>query len=118
MSKDSLSKNRNLIQNVQYVNPLAVQHNMSIAEYCRTSCSALAGVVAGILGLTGFSGFAFYLLYASFLFIGLLLKAGTNKLEWKKYFLQRSQLFTNGQWGSIFTFILSWTFLYSMVHVY
>jgi len=109
---------RKLIQNVQYVNPISVQHNMAIAEYCRTSISALSGVVAGILGLTGLAGFAFYIICALFLFGGLLLKAGTNNTESKQYFLKRTQLLVNNQMGALFTYILSWTFLYSLVHVY
>jgi len=112
------TQKRKLIQNIQYVNPASVQHNMAIAEYCRTSISALSGVVAGILGLTGLAGFAFYIVCALFLFGGLLLKSGTEKTETNQYFLKRTQLLTNGLWGAMFTYILSWTFLYSLVHVY
>lgn len=106
------------LQSVQYVNPAAVQKNMATAEYCRTSISALGGVTAGILGLTGFMGFIFYILCSLFLFCGLLLKSGTNKSTSKQYFLARRQLLFTGQFGALFTYILFWTFLYGMVHVY
>nr|CAB3242426.1 ER membrane protein complex subunit 6-like [Phallusia mammillata] len=109
---------RPLIQNVQYVNPISVRQNIATAEYCRTSVSALSGVTAGILGLTGLYGFAFYLICALSLFLGLVLKAGGRKSSSKQYFMARRQLLLNGQMGALFTYILFWTFLYGMVHVY
>jgi hypothetical protein len=45
----------------------------------------------------------------------LLWKAGYH---WKKFFGSRQQLLTNGFFGQLFTYVLFWTFLYGMVHVY
>ena len=103
---------------IQYINPIMVRHNMAKAEYARTSISALSGVSAGILGLTGLYGFAFYILCALGLFVGLLLKSGGGQPQSKQYFLSRKQLLFSGQIGALFTYILFWTFLYGMVHVY
>ena len=103
---------------VQYINPLMVRHNMAKAEYARTSISALSGVTAGILGLTGLYGFAFYLVCALGLFIGLVMKSGGGKSDSMQYFMSKKQLLFNGQFGALFTYILFWTFLYGMVHVY
>ncbi|CAK8680089.1 unnamed protein product [Clavelina lepadiformis] len=103
---------------IQYINPMMVRFNMSTAEYARTSVSALSGVVAGILGLTGLVGFAFYIFCALALFAGLVLKTGGKKSESKRFFLSRRQLLLSGQFGAIFTYVLFWTFLYGMVHVY
>ncbi|KAI1287955.1 ER membrane protein complex subunit 6 [Halotydeus destructor] len=93
----------------------AIRQNYSILEYCRSSMSALAGCTAGILGLTSLYGFAFYFIMAVILWLLVLAKAGSN---WKKYFTSRSSILTSGLFGGIFTYILFWTFLYGMVHVY
>ena len=93
----------------------SIRHNSAIVEYCRTSMSALSGATAGITGLTGLYGFIFYFLTAFMLSFMLLLKAGS---QWQKFFRGRGSLFTGGLMGGLFTYILFWTFLYGMVHVY
>ena len=103
---------------MQLINPIMVRYNMGKAEYARTSISALSGVTAGILGLTGLHGFIFYVICALGLFLGLILKSGGSKLKSRQYFLSRKQLLFSGQFGALFTYILFWTFLYGMVHVY
>lgn len=70
---------------------------------------------AGIMGLTGIIGFLFYLVSVLGLWFLLLMKAGSN---WKKYFINRQSLLTNGLLGALCTYVLFWTFLYGMVHVY
>ncbi|KAK3772266.1 hypothetical protein RRG08_046851 [Elysia crispata] len=94
---------------------LSLRQNASILEYCRTSMSALSGATAGILGLTSLWGFIFYFITALMLSVALLMKAGTR---WNSYFMTRSVLFSNGLLGGLFTYVLFWTFLYGMVHVY
>ncbi|XP_034252705.1 ER membrane protein complex subunit 6 [Thrips palmi] len=93
----------------------AVRNNAAVVEYCRTSMSALSGSTAGILGLTGFLGFGFYVFAVFGLWCLILLKAG---VRWEKYFTNRRSLLTNGFLGGLVTYILFWTFLYGMVHVY
>lgn len=93
----------------------AVRHNLGLLEYCRTSMAALSGSTAGILGLTGLFGFAFYFINAVVLWLFLLSKAGS---DWQKFFRSRTQLLTSGFFGGLITYILFWTFLYGMVHVY
>merc|ERR1719184_680300 len=75
----------------------------------------LSGGVAGILGLSTLYGFAFYAVSVVVLWLMILWKAGS---EWKKYFGSRQALLTNGFFGQMFTYVLFWTFLYGMVHVY
>ncbi len=94
---------------------LSMRQNAAILDYCRTSMSALSGATAGIIGLTGLYGFVFYFISALMLSLMLLFKAGS---DWNKYFLRRSVFFTSGLFGGLFTYILFWTFLYGMVHVY
>ena len=38
--------------------------------------------------------------------------------SWRKFFGSRQTLLTNGFFGQMFTYLLFWTFLYGMVHVY
>ncbi|KAK7097850.1 ER membrane protein complex subunit 6-like [Littorina saxatilis] len=94
---------------------LSVRQNNAILEYCRTSMSALSGATAGIMGLTGLLGFIFYFVSAFSLSAFLTVKAGSR---WSSFFTTRRVLFINGLFGGLFTYILFWTFLYGMVHVY
>ncbi|VUZ46190.1 unnamed protein product [Hymenolepis diminuta] len=93
----------------------AAQNNHRIVSYCRTSLAALAGVTAGILGLTGIIGFIFY--FACSMFLSLLFFQKTGR-EWKRYFLSKYTVFTSLIFGETLTYILCWTFIYGMVHVY
>ncbi|XP_056662933.1 ER membrane protein complex subunit 6 [Monodelphis domestica] len=98
-----------------FISEAAVRGNAAVLDYCRTSVSALSGATAGILGLTGLYGFVFYFLASTLLSLLLALKAGRR---WNKYFKSRRPLFTGGLVGGLFTYVLFWTFLYGMVHVY
>lgn len=99
----------------QFISEVAVRGNAAVLDYCRTSVSALSGATAGILGLTGLYGFVFYFMSAFLLSVLLILKAGRR---WNKFFKSRRLLFTGGLVGGLFTYVLFWTFLYGMVHVY
>merc|ERR1712154_472166 len=94
---------------------VSLRQNAAVLEYCRTSMSALAGATAGIMGLTSLLGFVFYFISAFVLSAFLTVKAGTR---WNSFFITRQVLFFNGLLGGLFTYILFWTFLYGMVHVY
>ena len=93
----------------------AMRRNTSIIDYCRTSGAAIAGATAGILGLTGLYGFGFFIVYSIVLSTMLAAKAGTN---WSDYFRSRRDVWFSGVLGGLFTYVLLWTFLYGMVHVY
>lgn len=99
----------------QFISESAVRGNAAVLDYCRTSVSALSGATAGILGLTALYGFVFYFLASFLLSLLLVLKSGRR---WNKYFKSRRPLLTGGLVGGLFTYVLFWTFLYGMVHVY
>ncbi|KAF7490678.1 ER membrane protein complex subunit 6 [Sarcoptes scabiei] len=93
----------------------AITHNNHLIEYCRTSMSALAGSTAGIIGFTSLYGFAFYILMVLILWLMIMSKAGPN---YHRYFTSPWSVLTNGFLGGLTTYVLFWTFLYGMVHVY
>ena len=99
----------------QVYNERAVRTNSSIIDYCRTSGAAIAGAAAGIMGLTGIYGFLFFIIFSMGLSMLLSMKAGR---DWDKYFTTKRRLWLDGVLGGLFTYILVWTFLYGMVHVY
>ncbi|XP_036613897.1 LOW QUALITY PROTEIN: ER membrane protein complex subunit 6 [Trichosurus vulpecula] len=99
-----------------FIREAAMRRNAAVLNYCRTCVSTLSGATAGILGLTSFYGFIFYFLTSTLLSLLLALKA---RRQWNKYFKPRQLLlFTGGLVGGLFTYVLFWTFLYGMVHVY
>ncbi|XP_063389533.1 ER membrane protein complex subunit 6 [Cydia fagiglandana] len=93
----------------------ALRNNGAVIEYCRTSMAALSGSTAGVLGLTSLYGFMFYVLSVVVLFIMFMVKTGPN---WHKYHISRQALLTNSFFASLCTYVLFWTFIYGMVHVY
>lgn len=95
--------------------PFSIMANNSIIDFCRTSLASMAGISAGILGLTALKGFIFYFIASLFMSILICLKAGT---QWRKFFISWWDLSTSGIFGGVFTYLLFWTFLYGMVHVY
>ena len=115
-SKTSLLKSKKVGSNFSEVlNESAIRYNDYLLDYCQTSVSALSGCTAGILGLTGLYGFLFYFICSLILSIAILIHLGKNA---QKYFLSKQTIFTNTLWSGIQTYLLFWTFLYGMVHVY
>uniref|UniRef100_A0A915KB06 ER membrane protein complex subunit 6 n=1 Tax=Romanomermis culicivorax TaxID=13658 RepID=A0A915KB06_ROMCU len=94
---------------------MAVRQNFGALEYGRTCQAAASGCAAGILGLTGFYGFAFYFICAFVQSLIWFVKMGGR---WDKFFMQKSTIWSHSLFGGLFTYVLLWTFLYGMVHVY
>ena len=94
---------------------VAVRLNENSLEQCRTSVSALSGCVAGILGLTSYKGFLFYAF--SMFFLSFLIYLYIRN-EHRKFFTSLNHIFINGFFNGLLTYVLFWTFLYGMVHVY
>lgn len=96
-------------------NEMAVRFNENSLEQCRTSVSAVAGCVAGILGLTSYKGFLFYAM--SMILLSLLIYFRIRN-EYRLFFNNSRHIFINGFLNGLLTFVLFWTFVYGMVHVY
>lgn len=98
----------------RFISQPALRKNMTINQHCMTAVYGLSGAAAGIIGLNGWSGFIFFAV-AGMLLVGLLqLKAGG---DWTKYFPDYKCL-RNGWMTAFKTYILFWTFLYGMIHIY
>ena len=94
---------------------VVVRANENSLEQCRTSVSALSGCVAGILGLTSYKGFLFY---AVSMFLLSIILFVFIRHEHRKLFSGLNHVFTNGFFNGLLTYVLFWTFLYGMIHVY
>lgn len=93
----------------------AVRFNENSLEQCRTSVSVLAGCVAGVIGLTSYKGFVFYGL--SMILLSLIIFVFIRH-EHRKFFTSLNHVFTNGFLNGLLTYVLFWTFLYGIVHLY
>ena len=113
-SSKSSSASTRKIESVLY-SEIAVRLNENSLEQCRTSVSALSGCVAGILGLTSYKGFLFY--GFSMLFLSFLIYLYIRN-EHRKFFTSLNHIFINGFLNGLLTYVLFWTFLYGMVHLY
>ena len=96
-------------------NPLAIRNNLSVVDYCRAFLALISGSAAGILGLTGLQGFIFYFGLSFILSVLLVYKTGKN---WDRYYLSRWSMWGSGMLGELFTYLLVWTFMYGMIHVF
>jgi hypothetical protein len=99
----------------QVLSEMSIRYNDYLLDYCQTSMSALSGCAAGIMGLTGLYGFLFYFVASLSLSIIILLSMGTNT---NKYFLSKMNILFGTLWSGIQTYLLFWTFMFGMVHVY
>jgi ER membrane protein complex subunit 6 len=99
----------------QLFSDVSIRYNDYLLDYCQTSVSALSGCAAGIMGLTGFYGFGFYLICSLILSMIIFVTIGKNI---DKYFISKQNIVTGTLWSGIQTFLLFWTFMFGMVHVY
>ncbi|CAF1235563.1 unnamed protein product [Adineta steineri] len=113
-SISSTGSNKRKAESILY-SDTAVRFNENSLEQCRTSVSALSGCVAGIIGLTSYKGFVFY--GFSMLLLSLMIFAFIRH-EHRKFFTNLNHVFVNGFFNGLLTYVLFWTFLYGMVHVY
>ncbi|CAF3251057.1 unnamed protein product [Rotaria socialis] len=110
----SAPHNKRKVESILY-SDIAVRYNENSLEQCRTSVSALSGCVAGIIGLTSYKGFLFY---GFSMFLLSLLIFIFIRHEHRKFFTGLNHVFVNGFFNGLLTYVLFWTFLYGMVHVY
>lgn len=96
-------------------NQLAIRNNINVIDYSRAFLAVISGSSAGVLGLTGLQGFIFYFILSFIMSLLLVYKTGKH---WDRYFLSRWNIWTSGILGELFTYLLVWTFMYGMIHVF
>ncbi|CAG8676256.1 559_t:CDS:1 [Cetraspora pellucida] len=94
--------------------PENIVHNVKTITFIRSSMSAITGSAAGILGLTGYFGFIFYGITA--LFTSFLIWTLKTQTKPGIYFRSRTDVWTEGVFGGLFSYVLFWTLLYGIVH--
>lgn len=76
----------------------------------------VAGVVAGILGLQGLQGFILFLLAGAVVMIGLLTKC---QFDIPRFITATTtSLLIKALSGQALSFVLFWTLVYALVHIY
>lgn len=94
-----------------------MMHNMKQIEKFHIIVYIMAGIIAGILGVTGFAGLLLLLILTIISSIALVIRLGGNIT---KYTILPSflNLAWNGVSSQALTFVLFWTFAYTLVHIY
>ena len=79
--------------------------------------SIFIGSAAGILGLTGLVGFLFY--FISYIIVSISIAAKMN-FDVGKYFPKQTlpTFLLNGLGGQLVAYIMYWTLMYALVHLY
>jgi len=96
-------------------NPEKIANNVRIVYSSRIFLSIIAGCTAGILGLTGLIGFACYLLLCTLQTIVLLFKI---KFKVHTFYKSLFTMWLEGLVQGLLSFILFWTLIYDIVHIY
>ncbi|KAI9366011.1 Rab5-interacting protein-domain-containing protein [Zopfochytrium polystomum] len=112
----SQSASQALERKLNPISPLSLGHNFFIITYTRSMLAGVAGAAAGILGLQGIAGFVFYIFASAFM--SLLLSA-TAGFKPDRFFVNGwTAVLTGEVTGSMFSYLLFWTLVYGLVHVY
>jgi len=89
--------------------------NNYVVYFSRICVSSLAGCAIGILGITGIYGLLCYFFSYGLLTLFLLLKM---QFKTEIYFQSTSHLVWDGLFQGLLSYVLFWTLLYDIVHVY
>lgn len=88
---------------------------MTLLLHSRIFIALVVGCAVGILGFTGLTGFLFF--PVSQLGASLVVWMGA-KARYNRYFKTWRQFVLEGLTSELLTYILAWTVLYNVVHVY
>mmetsp|Transcript_21407 Transcript_21407/g.59421 ORF Transcript_21407/g.59421 Transcript_21407/m.59421 type:complete len:120 (+) Transcript_21407:152-511(+) len=95
------------------------RNNLQVVYFCRVYAAIVGGVFTGIIGVTGFFGILHLVLWQG-VFTGLLVLKSQTASKDKRYFTSMRELLLDQAFNSttLLTFILFWTFAYSLVYVF
>uniref|UniRef100_A0A7S4JIP4 ER membrane protein complex subunit 6 n=1 Tax=Paramoeba aestuarina TaxID=180227 RepID=A0A7S4JIP4_9EUKA len=95
---------------------MAYNSNVKTISRGRTALSLVLGGAAGVLGLTGLKGILFYfILSVLILGVGFLLKTQSSP---HTFVPALASYFLIGVFESMMSYLLFWTLVYDMVHVF
>eukprot|EP00742_Colponemidia_sp_Colp-10_P003606 GILJ01003838.1.p1 GENE.GILJ01003838.1~~GILJ01003838.1.p1 ORF type:complete len:114 (-),score=16.12 GILJ01003838.1:193-534(-) len=106
------SKSEDLLEQVSADKVL---HNGRVLAFCRIFASIVGGIVTGAFGLTGLEGIGMFFAFTFISSFVLFLKADMNPAP---YFKSSMDVWTGNLLGGMMSFILFWTLLYNMIHIY
>ena len=106
-----------VVDTVELFDARSSKANMGKISFVRTIATIAGGFTAGILGLTGLRGLAFYVLIYV-VTSGLLLLRMGNKVGKLVPNASPGWFLINGIGGEALAFVLYWTLMYAMVHLY
>lgn len=109
----SISKEPNQIT----LNPVVVMNNMKEVSNIRAYMIIILGCIVGILGISGYIGFVYYIITNILLSIIIIQFKFHSKLS--NYLpISIGSFIINGLSDAFLSYILFWTLLYGLVHLY
>ncbi|KAH6572387.1 hypothetical protein BASA50_007045 [Batrachochytrium salamandrivorans] len=93
-----------------------LKYNFKSIDYARSSLALFSGAAAGILGLQGLYGFLFYLVVS--LGMSLSYYFYTTGMKPAVYLPTSAQVWTQGVFTNLSSYVLFWTLAFGLVHVY
>lgn len=105
-----------LKEKVYFSDYLIARNSRSLLRQ-RSLVSMVSGAMAGILGLSGINGFILYTLCS--LCYSMMLYLFATKCKPHLYFKSPADsLLLHGVFGEFLTYLLFWTLVYGLVHIY
>lgn len=99
----------------QFLSKEAVEHNQHVSLFIQIYVFIATGCACGILGVTGLNGLVFFIAVSTLVMFLISFKMD---FQVQKYFPSTAGFLSNGIFQSSLTFVLFWTLLYNIVHVY
>mmetsp|Transcript_15970 Transcript_15970/g.40115 ORF Transcript_15970/g.40115 Transcript_15970/m.40115 type:complete len:116 (+) Transcript_15970:477-824(+) len=96
--------------------PEKIQQNARTISTCRIASAIVAGCVAGIMGMEGLSGFLLF--FVSCLVTSCMLCVRTGSVTMVDFFAKPNQVWTQGLTEGLMSYILFWTMLFDLVHIF
>ncbi|KAF2071789.1 hypothetical protein CYY_006896 [Polysphondylium violaceum] len=99
----------------EHYDPEIIMRNNKAVTFCQIPICILGGAIAGVLGFSGLFGFLFYF-FVYFTFCSLFVLRENKKLS--LYFINPRSIWFDGLGSGLMPYILFWTFLYNIIHIY
>mmetsp|Transcript_1746 Transcript_1746/g.4457 ORF Transcript_1746/g.4457 Transcript_1746/m.4457 type:complete len:115 (-) Transcript_1746:20-364(-) len=112
---DETRKVQQKVDDGEFLNIQALQHNMRTMGHSRVIAGIVAGCVAGLLKIEGVAGLFVFVFVTGLHSCMMFAKMGFQVM---RYLLKTTDIFTNQFSHGLMSFILFWTLSYDIVHIY